>query len=188
LFAGTSPELARALLGAELLVDGVGGIIAETEAYAQYDEASHTFRGQTKRNAAMFDEPGTVYVYFTYGMHVCMNFSAHSKGVGEGVLIRAIEPTRGLEEMWQRRFKQPMPDDPPHKRLIQLTNGPAKLCQALGVTLADNHERANKGRFHIIPNQKPDIAIMQTTRVGISRAADRPWRWYVAGNAWVSKL
>ncbi len=188
-------QLAPALLGCELVVTDeagqkAGGIIVETEAYGQEDEASHCFKGQTKRNAAMFDAGGALYVYFTYGMHLCVNIVSGQKGHGEGVLIRALEPTVGSELMWQRRFKHELPAEPPRAKTIQLTNGPAKLAQALGISLTDNHVRINTtSRCSLrLPHQPySKNAIVQTTRVGISKAINEPWRWYVKGSAFVSK-
>lgn len=193
LFSDSADNVAPRLLGCELIVladDGTktGGIIVETEAYDQTDEASHTFRGKTKRNAAMFAEPGAAYVYFTYGMHLCMNVSVQEKDFGAAVLIRAIEPTIGEEIMWQRRFKEVMPSEVSDKKRVQLTNGPAKLTQALNVTLADNFQLVNASeRIAVFPNQGKNLAITQTTRVGISKAIDVPRRWYLTNNQWVSR-
>lgn len=193
-FHHPAEEVAPKLLGCTLEVvskDGTktGGIIVETEAYDQNDEASHTFRGKTQRNSAMFAEPGTVYVYMTYGMHLCMNFSVQEKDFGAGVLIRAIEPTVGIDHMLRRRFQNVMPDPPTDKQSIQLTNGPAKITQAMGITLADNFTEVNKNKRIILRNSKlKNSKIIQTTRIGIRKAADTPHRWYLADNRWVSKL
>lgn len=195
LFVSSAKETAPALLGSELHVtasDGhrTGGIIVETEAYDQTDEASHSYRGRTKRTGPMFAAPGTVYVYLTYGMHLCMNLSVGDEDFGAAVLLRAIEPTVGIETMWQRRFGRPIPVDYSQKQLSQLTNGPAKLTQALGITLDDNYIVVNENTRITVapPDKKPDtLRIVQTPRIGISKAVDKPWRWYVADNAWVSR-
>ena len=185
------------LLGCELIVeiDGVraGGLIVETEAYSERDEASHTFRGRTARNGVMFGPGGGLYVYFTYGMHYCLNITVGAEGRGEAILIRAIEPTAGIAAMWQRRYGEPLPDAPPHKRLVGLTNGPAKLTQALGVDLSFNGRMLGEAHRDLTtqlyqPDKLPNTSdIVQTTRVGISRAVDAPWRWYVKDSSWVSK-
>ncbi len=184
-------RIAPELLGYDLLVTDkngkkAGGKIVEVEAYMASDAASHSYRGETKRTAIMFRPAGGIYVYFTYGMHICMNIVTGNEGEGEAVLIRALQPTTGLEYMWPRRFKEPLPDEPQHTKLIQLTNGPAKLTQALGITLQDNGARLGEGRIELRSGDEP-IDITQTTRVGITKAVDMPWRWYIAGNEWVSK-
>ena len=171
---------ARALLGWKLVHETeqgpVSGYIVETEAYRQDDPASHTFAGLTKRNAAMFEDAGRIYVYFTYGMHYCVNIVAGYKGYGEAVLIRALEPIDGLDNMkkWRKL------DDN-----YQLTNGPAKLVQALGITIGDN-DTVLGDSIHLVKGFTPE-AITQTQRVGISKAQEQPWRFYVTGNKFVSR-
>lgn len=172
---------AKALLGRELVTkstDGVtAGIIVETEAYTQDDPASHAFRGETKRNAAMFQSSGTIYVYFTYGMHYCVNIVCGDIGVGEAVLIRAIQPTVGIEIMEQRRGVSG----------IRIANGPAKLTQALGITLSEN--------AHMLGNNitlKAGITVHAddiTTgpRIGISKAQEELARFYIKDNIYVSR-
>ena len=171
---------ARALLGWKLVHDTpqgrVAGYIVETEAYRQDDPASHAFRGSTSRNAAMFEEAGTVYVYFTYGMHYCVNIVCGQKGYGEGVLIRALEPIEGLELMRERRS---VSTD------TQLTNGPAKLTKALGVTLEQTGSVLGEG-LHLERGFTPEM-IVQTERIGISKAKEQPWRFYVSNNPYVSR-
>ena len=180
---GDSLQVAKQLLGCVLVrqLDGqrLIGRIVETEAYHQTDPASHSYNGQTPRTDIMFGPAGFLYVYFTYGMHYCMNVVTGEKGEGSAVLIRALEPLEGVAVMQERRHG--VPD-------IQLTNGPAKLCQALGVDKAMNgHDlRHPPLELQIQPPLKVQD-IVQTTRIGISKAQDQPWRFYIAGNKYVSK-
>lgn len=173
---------AQNLLGWKLVHEtdeGVAsGYIVETEAYHQDDVASHSYGGERVRNAPMFKQAGTIYVYFTYGMHYCVNIVAGSVGCGEGVLIRALEPVEGIELMKKRRGVDIE---------AQLTNGPAKLVQALGITKAQNGMMINSGQLRLEPGITPK-EIVQTTRIGISKAIDQPWRFYIKGNPFVSKL
>jgi len=122
--SGSAPEVAKNLLGCVLRNGGTAGIIVETEAYSQDDAASHSFRGLTKRNSPMFGAPGTIYVYFTYGMHNCFNIVTNEEGIGEAVLIRALEPIEGAEIMKKRRGTE---------NIRELCSGPARLVQALGI-------------------------------------------------------
>src|SRR6478735_247431 len=143
--ARPAPEVARDLIGYRLYAceaDGslTGGVIIETEAYTADDAASHSYRGETPRNRVMFGPAGHIYVYFTYGMHWCMNIVTGKKGEGEAVLIRALRPDQGLERITKRR----------HGRQ-GLTNGPAKICQALAVTGSDNGQSLGAGRFVLLP-------------------------------------
>lgn len=171
---------ARSLLGWKLVHESpegrASGYIVETEAYDMYDPASHAFGGLRKRNAAMFEAAGTVYVYFTYGMHFCMNIVTGEAGHGQGVLIRALEPVDGIELMKERRGLQ-------NERL--LTNGPAKLTQAMGVG-REHGGTLLGGALSLEPGiEVPEI--VQTTRIGISKAVDQPWRFYIAHNNYVSR-
>lgn len=170
------------LLGARLThrtpQGDISGIIVETEAYTQDDPASHTFRGQTLRNGAMFEPGGTIYIYFTYGMHYCMNFVCGPKGVGEGVLIRALEPVEGIDLMKKNRKL----DD-----IGQLTNGPAKLVQALQVDMSYNGLAVDGSNISLIlADERPNV--VQTTRIGIRQGAKLQRRFYIEGNPYVSKL
>lgn len=181
------PDLSSALAGAKSLLgwklvhvssEGLtAGIIVETEAYGMEDPASHAFSGPGARNAAMFERAGTVYVYFTYGMHYCVNIVTGEKGQGQGVLIRALEPIEGLELMKRRR-----------KRIgpTELTNGPAKLTQAMGITKLQNGINIEDGILGLESGYSPQ-QIVQTTRIGISKAIDQPWRFYIGDNAFVSR-
>ena len=140
-FRRTAPEVARDLIGAMLLVDGVGGRIVETEAYARDDPAAHTFRGPNARNAAMFGPPGRAYVYRSHGLHWCLNtVCAADAAAGSGVLIRALEPLEDLDRMRERRgLEEP--------RL--LCSGPGRLCQALGVTIVLNGRSLHEPPFRL---------------------------------------
>lgn len=166
-------KAAPALLGWRLYTqdnDGqlVGGMITETEAYTEEDAASHSYNGQTPRNSAMFGPAGHLYVYFTYGMHWCANIVAGPKGRGEAVLLRSLIPDRGLDRICKRRHERP--DN-------ELTNGPAKLCQALNITAVDNGAVINEGRFILLPPQKRSLKYRSLPRVGINRDVDRLWRF-----------
>ncbi len=145
----------------------VGGTIVETEAYNQDDAASHSYKGKTPRTEVMFGPAGRVYVYFTYGMHWCMNIVTGKTGRGEAVLIRAMLPQSGIEIMRKRR----------NNRLEhELTNGPAKLCQALAVTGADNGAKLNDGRFLLLPPTQK-LNFETTERIGIKKDTHRLWRF-----------
>jgi len=175
-------EVAPDLLNKILLgPDGCAGRIVETEAYCgAFDEAAHTFRGRTARNATMFGPPGHLYVYFTYGMHWCANASCGDEGVGVGVLLRALEPLAGIDRMQARR--------PRARTERELCSGPARLTQAFDITGVDDGTDLVEGRFRIasdgvLPPTDPVVG----PRVGISRAVDSPWRWHVHSNPHVSK-
>lgn len=167
--------VARDLLGATILVDGVGGIITETEAYHPTDAASHSFTGPTARNRTMFEGPARVYVYRSYGIHWCLNFVCAGAAA---VLIRAIEPTHGIEIMAERRGLADPRD---------LCSGPGKLGQALGVT-RDRHDglMLDAPPFAFAPAaETPPVVI--GPRIGITKDADRPWRFGIAGSAFLSR-
>lgn len=172
---------AKSLLGWKLLHEtGEGvcaGIIVETEAYTMEDAASHAYGGERPRNSSMFREAGTVYVYFTYGMHYCFNIVTGHEGHGQGVLIRALEPTDGLALMRSRRS---IADD------RNLTNGPAKLVQAMGISKIQNGSSIFDGKLRLERGYVPK-QVIRTTRVGITKAADVPWRFYVADSPFVSR-
>jgi DNA-3-methyladenine glycosylase len=174
-----APRLLGCLLVRQLNGRQLVGKIVETEAYDQTDAASHSYRGQTPRTAIMFGPPGFLYVYFTYGMHYCCNVVVGPAGYGSAVLIRAIEPLEGLDIMEENR----------HGRAgIDMTNGPAKLCQALQINKANNGTDLRDGDVRLII--KPPVGqadIVQTTRIGIRHAADVPWRFYLKNNEYVSK-
>lgn len=176
-FSAPSHDVARRLIGVTVLVDGVGGRIVETEAYDREDPASHTFNGPTERNLAMFGPPGHAYVYRSYGIHWCLNFVCREAGHGAGVLIRAIEPTHGLDLMRERRKL----DDP---RL--LCSGPGRVCQALGVSRAHNALSLDAPPFVLLPRDEA-IVVAEGPRIGISKAMEVPWRFGLAGSRFLSK-
>ncbi|MGY4827359.1 DNA-3-methyladenine glycosylase [Sphaerotilaceae bacterium SBD11-9] len=176
-FLAPSDEVARALIGAQVYVDGVGGRIVETEAYDRDDPASHSFSGPTERNGVMFGPPGRVYVYRSYGMHWCLNFVCREEGHGAAVLIRAIEPLQGLELMRERRGLE-------DERL--LCAGPGRLAQALGVTRELNGLRLDRAPFELRPPERP-LPVVAGPRIGISKAVDVPWRFGLAGSRHLSK-
>lgn len=163
--------LARGLIGANLLVRGTGGIVIETEAYAQDDPASHSFRGPTKRNASMFGPAGHAYVYRSYGIHLCLNVVARP---GEAVLIRALTPQTGLELMRMRRGN------------ASLCSGPGRLTQALGIRPEDDGVPFDGIDFSIaLPSAMPELLV--GPRIGISKAQDLPWRFGLAGAGGLSR-
>lgn len=177
-----SESVAERLLGCflERSIDGERLVarIVETEAYDEDDEASHTFRGMTPRNEVMFGEPGHLYVYFTYGMHYCCNVVCGPKGHGAAALIRAVEPMEGIPAMRARRS---MPG-------VNLTNGPAKLCQALGIDLELNgHDLRVRPLRLLAGDLGPGEGVTRSARIGITRAADLSRRYFITGNRWVSK-
>jgi len=162
------------------------GWIVEVEAYLRGDPAAHSFRGRTKRNSVMFGPPGHAYLYLIYGLHTCINVVTQPEGTGEAVLIRALEPAIGIELMEERRGT----DDP-----LALASGPGKLTQALGITMDLNGTSLSGDRLQVLspitlPGRRPEGAageIVQTTRVGITKAADRPLRFYLKGSRYVSR-
>jgi DNA-3-methyladenine glycosylase len=170
--------LVRTLPGGEVL----SGIIVETEAYLTDDPACHAYRGQTPRNAAMFGPPGHAYVYFTYGLHMMLNLVCAPEGTAEAVLIRALEPVEGIDIMRLNRGNLP--------ETRQLTNGPGKLAQALALTrLAHNGLDIThlNSELYVLPQEAPAFETVETTRIGISQGMDFPWRYYIRGNAFVSR-
>jgi DNA-3-methyladenine glycosylase len=176
-FARSVHEVAPDLIGATLLVKGVGGIIVEVEAYHHTDPAAHSFRGPTPRNRIMFGPPGFAYVYRSYGIHWCVNFVCEQEDSASAVLIRALEPTHGIAAMRRRRRS----DD-----ARSLCSGPGKLTEALGIT--DKHNG--------LALDAPPIALYARTtepkiaagvRIGITKAIDLPWRYGLTGSKFLSK-
>ena len=176
-FSDDAHIVAARLIGAILLVDGVGGRIVETEAYDREDPASHTFAGPTARNAVMFGPPGHAYVYRSYGIHWCLNFVCRESGHGAGVLLRAIEPLTGQDRMAERRALT----DP-----ALLCAGPGRLAQALGITSANNGMRIDASPFDLQAAAGP-VEVVAGVRIGITKAVDVPWRFGLAGSRYVSR-
>src|SRR5438105_3370588 len=176
-FARSVHEVAPDLIGATLLVDGVGGIIVEVEAYHHSEPAAHSFNGPTPRNLVMFGPPGFSYVYRSYGIHWCVNFVCEKEGEASAVLIRALEPTHGIAAMRRRRGL----DD---ERL--LCSGPGRLTEALGITHHHNGMPldASPLALHTRP-KKPDI--VAGLRIGLTKAVELPWRYGVKGSKFLSK-
>ncbi|TWO69030.1 DNA-3-methyladenine glycosylase [Caenimonas sedimenti] len=176
-FAGDAAEVAVTLIGATLLVDGVGGMIVETEAYDREDAASHSHSGPTPRNQAMFGPPGRAYVYRSYGIHWCLNFVCRASGHGAGVLIRAIEPLKGIAEMRDRRGLEDVK---------LLCAGPGRVGQALGIVHAMNGMRLDRQPFRVLAAEGPRDVVVGP-RIGISKAAEVPWRFGLAGSKFLSR-
>jgi DNA-3-methyladenine glycosylase len=169
--------VAPELVGALLLVDGVGGTIVEVEAYDHEDPAAHGYRGRTDRNASMFGSPGRAYVYRSYGVHWCLNFVCEGVDVASAVLIRALEPTEGLDRMRARRGI----DD---RRL--LTTGPGRLCQALGITGEHDGLPLDRPPFEL--RERPGaVDVVAGPRIGITKAAEQKWRYGLAGSRFLSR-
>ena len=176
-FARSVHEVAPELIGVTLLVEGVGGEIVEVEAYSREDPASHGHRGLTARNAAMFGPPGHAYVYRSYGIHWCLNLVCGEKGDPQAALVRALAPTHGLEAMRARRGAE---DE------RTLCSGPGKLCQALAITRDHDGLALDREPFRLLPRvREPDV--IAGPRVGISQAADLPWRYGLAGSRFLSR-
>jgi DNA-3-methyladenine glycosylase len=176
-FARSVHEVAPGLIGATLLVNGVGGVIVEVEAYHHTDPAAHSFRGPTPRNKVMFGPPGFAYVYRSYGIHWCVNFVCEEAGSASAVLIRALQPTHGIPTMRRRRG---LHDE------RSLCSGPGKLCEALGITIKQSE----------LPLDQPPIAlharigkveIAAGVRIGITKAIDLPWRYGLKDSRFLSK-
>ena len=176
-FARSVHEVAPDLIGATFLVNGIGGIIVEVEAYHHSEPAAHSFRGPTPRNRVMFGPAGFSYVYRSYGIHWCVNFVCEKEGSASAVLIRALEPTHGMPLMRRRRGLHDA---------RSLCSGPGKLCEALGITIAQSE----------LPLDKPPIAlharigkvdIVSGLRIGITKAVDLPWRYGLKGSKFLSK-
>jgi DNA-3-methyladenine glycosylase len=176
-FARSVHEVAPDLVGVTLLVDGVGGRIVEVEAYDREDPASHGHRGRTARNEAMFGPPGHAYVYRSYGIHWCLNLVCGEVGVPEAVLIRALEPTAGLEEQRRRRGVE---DE------RALCSGPGKLCQALGITREHDGLPLDVPPFRL--DERREVPKIATgPRIGITRATELSWRYVDANSPFVSR-
>jgi DNA-3-methyladenine glycosylase len=170
-------EVAPDLIGATLLVGNVGGRIVEVEAYHHTDPAAHSYGGRSQRNAVMFGPPGFAYVYRSYGVHWCVNFVCEPEGSASAVLIRALEPIAGIPVMRRRR------------RLVDeraLCSGPGRLCEALGITHAHNGLALDQPPFLLCARMHP-VEISVGVRIGLTKAADKPWRYGLAGSRYLSK-
>lgn len=174
-------KVARDLIGCTFLHKGVGGVIVETEAYNRRDPACHAYRGMTERNKIMFGTPGKAYIYFTYGMHYLLNIVCEEEGEPAAVLIRAMEPEHDIEIMRKRRA--------PVHALSQLTNGPAKITQALDLDLRHNGLPVYRGELKVYPRKAEwqGIRIVATPRIGISVGKRRKWRYCATGSRFLSR-
>jgi DNA-3-methyladenine glycosylase len=176
-FARSVHAVAPDLVGASLFIDGIGGVIVEVEAYHHTDPAAHSYGGMTPRNAVMFGPPGFAYVYRSYGIHWCVNFVCEPEGSASAVLIRALQPTRGIETMRERRGL----DD---ERM--LCSGPGKLCEALAISKVHDGLPLDAPPFEIYPREStPDLVI--GPRIGITKAVEQPWRYGVRGSRFLSR-
>jgi DNA-3-methyladenine glycosylase len=172
-------DLARELVGWRVAHDGCEGTIVETEAYHDSEPACHAHIGLTARTHVLFGAPGTAYVYRSYGIHALLNVVCEPEGVGAAVLVRALEPTRGIQRMRERR---------PVARDVELTNGPGKLTQALGIDLSHNATSLlGDGPIDLLPPAGEPPAIEVGVRIGITKAAELPWRFCAAGSPYVSR-
>jgi DNA-3-methyladenine glycosylase len=170
-------EVAPELIGATLLVGGIGGVIVEVEAYHHTEPAAHSYRGRTPRNAVMFGPAGLAYVYRSYGIHWALNFVCEAEGSAAAVLLRALQPVEGLAVMQRRRGLS-------DERL--LCSGPGRLCEALAVTHAHNGLRLDRPPFALFARSGP-VKIAIGPRIGLTKAVDLPWRYGLAGSAFLSK-
>jgi DNA-3-methyladenine glycosylase len=170
-------EVAPDLIGATLLLDDVGGVIVEVEAYDHEDPAAHGFGGRTERNATMFGPPGRAYVYRSYGIHWCLNFVCEEEGSASAVLIRALEPTHGIDVMRDRRGVGDV---------RALCSGPGKLCQALGITRDHDGHRLDRPPFRLVESKGAN-EIIRGPRIGITKAVAQPWRYVLAGSRFLSR-
>lgn len=164
----------------------LAGKIVEVEAYdGRIDQAAHTFIGKTKRNAIMFGAGGYFYVYFTYGAHFCCNIVTGEEGHGTAVLIRAVEPVAGIEQMALNRYGKDLVNE---KEKYNLTSGPGKVCRAFGITGEYYGEDLVNGRIYLLNQRKiPEKNIVRTTRIGIKKSTELNWRFYIRNNPFVSK-
>ena len=183
-------EVARELIGCTVAVGGTAGIIVETEAYDATDPACHAYIGRTPRNEVLFGEPGRAYVYLSYGIHSLLNFVAEPEGTAAAVLIRALEPSEGLELMRERRGRNARARASATRlKLEELCSGPGKLTEALGVGLDLNGADLLAPPFELLA---PELGwegpeVVAGTRIGITKAAERPWRYCAAGSRFVSR-
>jgi DNA-3-methyladenine glycosylase len=173
-------EVARDLVGCSLSFDGVGGVIVETESYERDDPACHAFAGLTARTAPLFGPPGRAYLYRSYGIHACLNFVCEPEGAAAAVLIRALEPLWGLEEMHRRRGRGAM---------RELCSGPGKLTEALGIGLEVNQAPLTRPPFDLRERDRGwrEVCVETGPRIGISRATELPWRFCATESQYLSR-
>jgi DNA-3-methyladenine glycosylase len=176
-FARSVQEVAPDLIGTTFLSAGAGGVVVEVEAYDHEDPAAHGYGGRTQRNASMFGPPGHAYVYRSYGIHWCVNFVCEDVGVAAAALIRALEPTHGVDVMRARRGVEDV---------RALCSGPGKLCQALGITGEHDGLPLDRPPFELLPRAEP-VSVVRSPRVGITKAVDEPWRYTLAGSRYLSR-
>ena len=176
-FGRSVHEVAPDLIGATLLVDGVGGLIVEVEAYHHTEPAAHSYNGPTPRNQVMFGPPGFAYVYRSYGIHWCVNFVCEQEGSAAAVLIRALEPTHGIAKMRRRRHAVDV---------HALCSGPGKLTEALGITIAHNARPLDRPPI-ALHARTGDVEVAAGIRIGITKAVELPWRYGVKGSRFLSK-
>jgi DNA-3-methyladenine glycosylase len=176
-FARSVHEVAPDLIGATLLVDGVGGIIVEVEAYHHTEPAAHSFRGPTPRNRVMFGPPGFAYVYLSYGIHWCVNFVCEPPGSASAVLIRALQPTQGIPAMRRRRGLH-------DERL--LCSGPGRLTEALSITIKHSELPLDMPPF-ALHARIGNVEVVAGVRIGITKAVELPWRYGLKGSKFLSK-
>jgi DNA-3-methyladenine glycosylase len=179
-FARSVHEVARDLIGCGLLFDAVGGVIVETESYERDDPACHAHVGLTERTEPLFGPPGHAYVYLSYGIHSCLNFVCEPEGSAAAVLIRALEPLWGVERMVARRGRLDERD---------LCSGPGKLTEALGIGLRWNRASLFEPPFELRGRDREwsGVEVVTGPRIGITKAADLPWRFCAAGSAYLSR-
>jgi DNA-3-methyladenine glycosylase len=179
-FSRSVHAVARDLIGCTLLHGDCGGVIVEAESYERDDPACHAYVGRTARNEVLFGPPGRAYVYLSYGIHSLLNAVAEPEGEAAAVLIRALEPTVGVEQMRRRR---------PGRSDEQLCSGPGKLTEALGVGLGHNGVRLDAPPFAILPREGAwrQVGVLAGPRIGISKAVENPWRFCAAGSRFVSR-
>jgi DNA-3-methyladenine glycosylase len=179
-YARSVHEVAPDLIGCELSFAGAGGVIVETEAYDRDDPACHAYVGLTPRTATLFGPPGRAYVYLSYGIHCLLNAVAEPQDSAAAVLIRALEPTHGIEEMVRRRGRA---------ELRELCSGPGKLTEALGISLQMNGASLTEPPFEIRARsgEREGVEVSAGPRIGITRATERPWRYCAAGSSFLSK-
>jgi DNA-3-methyladenine glycosylase len=179
-FARSVHDVACELIGCELRFHGIGGVIVEVESYERDDPACHAYVGLTPRTSTLFGPPGRAYVYLSYGIHSLLNFVAEPEGNAAAVLIRALEPRLGIDEMRRRRRRD---------EVRELCSGPGKLTEALGIDLEWNGAPVTEPPFELRGRSEEwrDVEVMTAPRVGITKATELPWRFCAAASAYLSR-